>query len=155
MAPVPASAPQQWLYYTEYLGVRYCRKMKYPKLPAPQSGGPVRLVSVLRLLIGKHSSPVLLFIVRSVADQECLSRIPGLNFFHPGSEFFHPGSRIRSKKFEYLIQKMNYKLSEIWSGFLIADPDPEFSPIPDPRVKKAPDHDPQNWLILKNQKDGL
>jgi hypothetical protein len=65
-APVPASAPQHWLYYTEFLGVRYCRKMIYPKLAAPQSGGPVRLVSVLRLLIGKHASRVLLFIVRDV-----------------------------------------------------------------------------------------
>jgi hypothetical protein len=76
-APTPASAPQHWLYCTEYLGVRYCRKMIYPKLPAPQSGGPVRLVSVLRLLIGKHSSPLLSFrmcmnvnINSSVADPD-------------------------------------------------------------------------------------
>ncbi len=31
------------------------------------------------------------------------------------------------------------KLSEIWSGLFILDPDPEFFSIPDPGVKKAPD----------------
>ncbi len=31
------------------------------------------------------------------------------------------------------------KLSEIWSGLFIPDPDPDFLPIPDPGFKKAPD----------------
>jgi hypothetical protein len=30
-------------------------------------------------------------------------------------------------------------LSEIWSGWFIPDPDPDFLPIPDPGVIKAPD----------------
>ncbi len=56
----------------------------------------------------------------------------------------YPGSRnrdfesqiwIRIKEFKYfLTQKIVFKLSEIWSGMFIADPDPylEFLPIPDP-----------------------
>ncbi len=31
------------------------------------------------------------------------------------------------------------KLSEMWSGFFIPDPEPDFLLIPDPGVKKAPD----------------
>jgi hypothetical protein len=70
----------------------------------------------------------------------------GSDFFPfriPDPNFFHPGSRIRIKEFKYLNHKMVSKLSEIWSGFYIPDPDPEsgscFLPIPDPVVKKAPD----------------
>jgi hypothetical protein len=54
--------------------------------------------------------------------------IPDPNFFHPGSEFFHPGSA--SKNLSILTQK-------IVVGH--PDPDPDFLPIPDPGVKKAPD----------------
>ncbi len=44
-------------------------------------------------------------------------------------------------------QKIVSKLSEIWSGLFIPDPDPDFYPsrIPDPGVKKVPD--PQHWNI--------
>ncbi len=31
------------------------------------------------------------------------------------------------------------KLSEIWTGLFISDPDPDFLPLPDPGFKKAPD----------------
>ncbi len=37
------------------------------------------------------------------------------------------------------VLKMVSKLSEIWSGLFIPDPDPDFLPISDPGVKKAPD----------------
>ncbi len=40
--------------------------------------------------------------------------------------------RIRIKEFRYLTHKIVSKLSEIWSGFFIPDPDPDFLPIPDP-----------------------
>ncbi len=73
------------------------------------------------------------------------SRILDSNFFHPGSEFFrsririfsipdpnfaHPGSRIRIFPFRIpdplqsiLTQKIFFKLSEIWSGLFMPDPD--------------------------------
>jgi hypothetical protein len=38
-----------------------------------------------------------------------------------------------------LPKKMVSKLSEIWSGLFIPDPDPDFLSIPDPGVKKPPD----------------
>ncbi len=81
--------------------------------------------------------------------------IPDPYFFYPGSEFFpcripdpiffHPGSRIRifsipdpgsaSKNLIILTQKIVSKLSEIWSGLLI--PDPDFLLILNDGVKKA------------------
>jgi hypothetical protein len=63
-------------------------------------------------------------------------------FPDPGSEFF-PSRRSTSKILSILNQKMFFKVSEIWLG-LIPDQDPEFLPIPDPGVKKAPDPDPQH-----------
>ncbi len=50
-----------------------------------------------------------------------LSQIPDPNFFHPGSA---------SKNLSILTQKIVSKLSEIWPGLFI--PDPDFLPIPDP-----------------------
>jgi hypothetical protein len=44
-----------------------------------------------------------------------------------------------SKNLSILIQKNVSKLSEIWSGLFIPDPDPDLLPIPDPGAKKAPD----------------
>ncbi len=63
-------------------------------------------------------------------------------FFHPGTKFFHPGSQIRSENLStgILTQKIIYKLLEVWSGLFIPDPDLDFLPIPDPGVKKLPDH---------------
>ncbi len=61
----------------------------------------------------------------------------------PDPNFSHPGSRIRIKELKYsmLAQTIVSKLSEIWSGLFIPDPDPVFLPIPDPGVKTA---DPQH-----------
>ncbi len=66
----------------------------------------------------------------------------------------YPGYRIRifsipnpgsaSKNFSILTKKTVSKLSEIWSGLFIPDPDPDFLPIPDP-IKMAPD--PEHCLL--------
>ncbi len=71
---------------------------------------------------------------------------------YPGSEFFlsriqDPGSRFKKildpgsafKNLSILTQKIVPKLSEIWTGLFIPDPEFDFLPIPDPGVKKAPD----------------
>jgi hypothetical protein len=50
---------------------------------------------------------------------------------------FHPGSL--SKNLTILTQKMVSQVSVLWSGLFIPDSDPDFLPIPDPRVTKAPD----------------
>jgi len=52
--------------------------------------------------------------------------------FIPDPNFSHPGSL--SKNLSILTQKITSKLSEIWFGLFIPDPDqdPEFVPIPDP-----------------------
>ncbi len=63
---------------------------------------------------------------------------PGSEFFPsriPDPNFFHPWSALKNSSI--LTQKNVSKLSEIWSGFFI--PDPDFLLIPDPGVKKAPD----------------
>ncbi len=72
--------------------------------------------------------------------------IPDPNLLNPGSRIQgqkYPGSqiRIRIKEFKYLFltQKCVSKLSEIWSGIFIPDPDLDFLPIPDPGFKKAQD----------------
>ncbi len=56
---------------------------------------------------------------------------------YPGSEFLP--SRIQDPHQRILTQKKISKLSEIWSGLFILNPNPDFLPIPDPGVKKAPD----------------
>ncbi len=76
---------------------------------------------------------------------------------YPGSEFFpfskkipDLGSRIRIriKEFKYFNpEQIVSKLSEIWSGLFIPDPDPDFLPIPDPGIKKALDPYPQNCFF--------
>jgi hypothetical protein len=86
-----------------------------------------------------------------VADPGCLSRILDSNFLipDPGSsvkKIPDPQPHQRSKVF--ITQKIVSKLSEIWSGMFIPDPDLDFLPIPDPGVKKAPDPDSQPWLSL-------
>jgi hypothetical protein len=63
--------------------------------------------------------------------------------FIPDPTFFHPGSRIRIKEFKYF----NPKKTKKWflsyrkydPGCSSRIPDPDFLPIPDPGVKKAPD----------------
>ncbi len=61
----------------------------------------------------------------SITDPGCFSRIRIFS------------SRVHIKENKYL---RNSKLSEVWSGLFIPDPDPDFLPIPDPGpgVKKAP-----------------
>jgi len=66
---------------------------------------------------------------------------PSLSLSLSGSECFP--SRIHylrsaSKKERILTPKNDFKHSkQIWSGFFMSDPDPDFLPIPDPGVKKA------------------
>ncbi len=58
-----------------------------------------------------------------------------------GQKIPNPGSGSASKNLSVLTQKIVFKLSKIWSGLLIPDPDPGswFLPIQGPGVKKAPD----------------
>ncbi len=71
---------------------------------------------------------------------------------NPGSRiriFFQYGSRVKnilssrihsaSNNLSILTQKIVPKFSEIWYGMFIPDPDLDYSPIPDPGVKKVPD----------------
>ncbi len=58
--------------------------------------------------------------------------------FIPDPNISNPDPGSASKNLRILTQKTVSKLSEIWSGLFIPDPDPEFLPIPDPGVKKAP-----------------
>ncbi len=51
--------------------------------------------------------------------------------------FFIPDSGTTSENLSILPQKIDSKLSEIWSGLFIPDRDPDFLPVPDPGVKKA------------------
>ncbi len=81
---------------------------------------------------------------------ECFKQCCGSGMFipDPGSEFYpslirifsirDPGSA--SKNLSILNQKFVSKLSEIWSGLFIPDPDFYPSRIQDPGVKKAPVH---------------
>ncbi len=58
--------------------------------------------------------------------------------------FFHP--RSASKNLNILTQKIVSKLSEIWSGLFIPDPDPDFfypSRIPGSKRHRIPDPDPR------------
>jgi hypothetical protein len=67
----------------------------------------------------------------------------------PDSNFFQSVSRIQAQKdsriripiknLSILTQKIVSKLSEIWSGMFIPDPNVDFLPISDPGVKQAPD----------------
>jgi hypothetical protein len=66
--------------------------------------------------------------------------IPDLNFSIPVPKFFQPGSRIRIKEFKHFNQK------KLFLTFRKYEPGCSsririlvFLPIPDPRVKKAPD----------------
>ncbi len=76
--------------------------------------------------------------ISSVADPVCLSGSQIEIFSIPDPNFFHPESA--SKNLSILTQEIVFDLSEIWSGWFILDPDPDFLPIADQGVKKAPDH---------------
>ncbi len=68
----------------------------------------------------------------------------------------YPGSRICIKEFKYFNpKKFVSKLSEIWSGLFIPEPDPDFLTILDPesliqgsKRHRIPDPDPQQWLFF-------
>jgi hypothetical protein len=76
---------------------------------------------------------------RSVAD-------PGYEFFPsriPDPNFSHHGSRIHIKEFKYFNPKKWFLSSRKYGPDCSSrDPDPDFLPIPDPGVKKAPDPKP-------------
>ncbi len=76
----------------------------------------------------------------------------GSGMFIPDPNFFHPGSRIHIKVFQP--QKIVSKLSEIWSGLFIPNPDPGsgswFFFHPGSQIQGSKRHrilDPQHWLI--------
>ncbi len=88
----------------------------------------------------RHESQRYRYHLGSVADPECLSRVPEQNFSIPDPIFFHPGSA--SKNLSILTHKNG--------GLSTQKYDPGcpsririlffyLSRIPDPRVKKAPD----------------
>jgi hypothetical protein len=89
----------------------------------PEKTGLVGKLTFLTLKV--MPKPELLATASSVTitNLGCLSRIPDPYFFHPGSA---------SKNLSILIQKTVSKLSEVWFGLFIPDPDPDFLPIPDP-----------------------
>ncbi len=70
-------------------------------------------------------------LVISVADPGCLSRIPDPNFSIPDSW----SKRSASNNPSLFNPKIVSKLSEIWSGMFIPDPNLDFLPIPNPRSR--------------------
>ncbi len=110
----------------------------------PVVEGQVLLCSVHELLRPRlrsvrilHLSTTTAILFSVFADPGCLTRIPEPNFFHPG---------FASKNFSILTLKNFSKLSEIWSGLFILDPDPDFLPIPDPGSKRHQIPDLQHWF---------
>ncbi len=95
-------------------------------------------------------------------------RIQTFSIPDPVSEFFHPGSRIRifPSRIPYpnfsipdpgsassiLTQKIVSKLSEIWSGLFILDPDPEFLPSRFQGSKRHRITDPQHCIYMVTAK---
>jgi hypothetical protein len=98
-----------------------------------------------------------------------MAEVLGIRYIYPGSKFFsipdpnffyilYPGSRICIKEFKYLNTKK--MVSKLWdlgcsSRIGILDPNPDFLPIPDPGIKKTPDHgsgildpDPQHCMAV-------
>jgi hypothetical protein len=104
------------------------------------------------LSIGKKLKRIKTEVLRKkgvVGTQCCGSEMfipdPGSEFFPsriPDPIFFHPGSRIRIKELKYFNQKKWFLSTQKYDpGFSsrIRTPDPDFLPIADPGVKKAPD----------------
>ncbi len=62
-------------------------------------------------------------------DKICFKQCCGSGMFMPDPNFFHPGSGVKeipgsaSKNLSILSQKIVSKLSELWSGMFIPDPD--------------------------------
>ncbi len=70
-----------------------------------------------------------------------------------GFEFFRPGSASKNLS---ILNPIVTKLSEIWSGMFIPDPDLDFLPIPDLGGQKdtesrIPDPDPQHYSYAFQQ----
>ncbi len=80
----------------------------------------------------------------SGADLECLSWIRIFSIPDPWSGVKKVPGSAPKKNLSILSHKIVSKLSEIWSGMFSLDLDLDFLPIPDPRVKMAPD--PQHCL---------
>ncbi len=103
----------------------------------PDPGAPLIMYSIF---VASEKWYVVKYAVLRIPDVYSRSRIQ--IFSIPDQEFFYPGSRICIKEFSSILtQKMVSKLSEIWSGLFIPDPDPDFLPILDAGSKgqKAPD----------------
>ncbi len=79
----------------------------------------------------------------SVVDPGCLSRIRLFFIPESGSEIFPSRIRIKAKKM-FLSSKKYDPVCSSRIRILTFYP----SRIPDPGVKKAPDPDPQHWLLL-------
>jgi hypothetical protein len=88
------------------------------------------------------------FLIVSVADPGCLSRIPDPTFFHPGSlirTVSIPDHGSASKNLSILTPKkpkkwfLSSRKYDSGCSSRIPDPDADFLSIPDPGVKKAPD----------------
>ncbi len=87
---------------------------------------------------------ILIGVAASVVDQECLSlvwifpsriRLQIFSILDPGSA---------TKNLSILTQKIVSKISEIWSGSFIPDPDPDFLPT---RISVFSDPDPQHCSL--------
>ncbi len=104
-----------------------------------------QLLSLFNTIVSGSGFRTSVLFIRIIVPKCC-----GSWMFIPDPKFFHSRIRIFSipdphplslKKFSILTQNngtMVYKLSEICFGFFIADPDPDFLPIHDLVVKKAP-----------------
>ncbi len=99
--------------------------------------------SVFNVLCGNFKEIIAVLRIRDVYP---VSRIL---FFYPSRIriFFHPVSA--SKIFKYFNPNIVSKLSEIWSGLFIPDPDPDFLPIPDPVSRGHKGHRIRNTAFLQ------
>ncbi len=110
--------------------------------------------------------------MRGVAKMANVWTVFRIRDIHPGSEYLHPGSRSKfcpsqiknfsipdqyffhprsaSKNLTILTQKwfLRPQKYDDYPGSWIQYPDPDFLPIPDPGVKKAPD--PRSWIRIRN-----
>jgi hypothetical protein len=128
-----------------------------PEKPNTQvhSPGSYSMVSYTCLQYYKKKNCIL---YSSVADPECLSRIPDLIFFHPRSRIrtLFP-SQICIKEFKYFYPEkwfLSSRKYDLGCSSRISDPDPDFLPIPDlgSRIQgskrhRIPDPDLQHCFV--------
>ncbi len=82
-------------------------------------------------------------------DPGCLSRIWIFPIPDPGSKDSGIPDPARIKELKYFNPKIVSKLSEIWSGMFISDPDLDFfnsSRIQGSKSHRIPDTDPRHWF---------